>query len=192
MSVNPHRLILASASERRSRLLSELGVNFDIVVPDVEESACSRSAHATVLTNAELKNVKVLDLHPECAVISADTAIEFHGELIGKPIDFDAARAQLMQFSGQTHTVLTGIVFSIPGTSPIKKVDSSRVVFRKLDESVITRYFQMVNPLDKAGAYDIGSHGDLIVDSYTGSLTNIIGLPMEIVTPLLQENGYLQ
>ena len=130
-------------------------------------------------------------MHSDCAVISADTAIDFCGDLIGKAEHLDGARAQMRRFSGHTHTVLTGIVFSVPGMDPVKEVCASKVLFRNLDEDLISRYFELVDPLDKAGSYDIGSHGELIVESYEGSRTNIIGLPMEIITPLLEENGYL-
>lgn len=191
MKANTTRLILASASERRRRLLTEAGVSFESLSPDVEESDCSISARKTVVNNAVLKHQWAAARNPDCAIIAADTAIEFDDLLIGKPANMDEAREQLRRFSGKTHTVLTGIACSFPGNSVIKELGVSPVTFLELSENMITSYFELVNPLDKAGAYDIGSHGDMIIEHHEGSLTNIIGLPMEIITPLLKEHGFL-
>ena len=191
MKSNTTRLILASASARRRRLLSDAGVSFEALSPDVEESDCSISARNTVMNNAVLKNQWAVERYPGCSIIAADTAIEFEGLLIGKPANMDAAREQLRRFSGRTHTVLTGIACSFANESVIKDICESPVTFLSLSDEMITNYFKLVDPLDKAGAYDIGSHGDMIVESHEGSLTNIIGLPMELITPLLTEHGYL-
>jgi septum formation protein len=185
-------LILASASERRRRLLAETGAVFRCVSPDVQESDCSVSTRKTVMQNAILKYDWAVDRFPDCAIIAADTAIDFEEDLIGKPADLDQAREQLRRFSGHTHTVLTGIVFFSGQSEPFTKLCESPVTFRTLTEETISSYFDLVNPLDKAGSYDIGSHGELIVEGHEGSFTNIIGLPMEEITPLLRQYGFLR
>lgn len=185
------KLLLASASARRVRLLGETGATFDAVIPDVDESDCSASVRNTVIKNAKLKGMWAHERFPDCAIISADTAIEFEGQFIGKPADMDGARDHLRSFSGQTHNVLTGICCLHPGHDPYSDVCTSGVTFLELREEMITDYFSVVDPLDKAGSYDIGSHGQIIIEKHTGSLSNIIGLPMEIITPWLERNGFL-
>lgn len=191
MKTNQVKLLLASASERRKRLLSEAGCIFDSISPDIEESNCSRSPRNTVLHNADLKCMWALDRHPSSAIIAADTAIDFNGVLIGKPDSMNAAREQLQRFSGQAHNVLTGVVFYHPEDGFKKEVCQSRVIFRNLTDRMIADYFALVNPLDKAGSYDIGSHGDLVVETFSGSFTNIVGLPMEVITPILKTHNFL-
>lgn len=186
------QIVLASASERRRMLMKEHGFSFIAVTPDVDESDCSRSVKDTVVTNAKLKNKWAEAKFPDSTIISADTAIEFQGKLIGKPRSLEAAREQLRRFSGSTHIVYTGIACSFPGHSIYTDVSRSDVTFLPLPEDVIDKYFSLVNPLDKAGSYDIGSYGELIVKAYTGSLSNIIGLPMELLNPFLAKHGYRQ
>jgi len=185
-------LMLASASKRRVRLLSEAGVTFECCIPDVDESDCPKSVRETVRRNALLKNEWAAERFPGYSIISADTAIDFEGRMIGKPSNIDQAREQLLRFSGKTHLVLTGIACRRPGSEIYTDVSVSPVTFRLLDDEAIDRYFSLVDPLDKAGSYDIGSNGELIVESHGGSMSNIIGLPMELVLPWLQAQGYLQ
>ena len=183
--------MLASASSRRVRLLTEAGVAFDCCTPEVDESNCPISVRDTVRRNAILKNDWAAGCFPNHAIISADTSIDFEGRMIGKPRDMGDARDQLRRFSGKTHLVLTGIACSYPGREIYTDVAVSPVTFRVLDDDIIDRYFEMVDPLDKAGAYDIGSNGELIVESHNGSMSNIIGLPMELVLPWLRKYGYI-
>lgn len=191
MTKQSPRLILSSASARRVRLLGEAGAQFDSIVPEVDESACSASVRDTVMKNARLKGEWALARFPDCAIVSADTAIEFEDSLIGKPKDLLMAREHLRAFSGRTHNVLTGISCLHPGREPYRDAAVSTVKFRELSEEMISHYFSLVDPLDKAGSYDIGSHGETIIEEYTGSLSNIIGLPMELVTPWLVDTGYI-
>ncbi len=183
------KLILASASARRRRLLAEAGHEFEIVVPDVDEELGGADVATVVKKNALKKNRHVAKQHPDSPVLAADTAIEFRGDLIGKPSSLGDACECLLVFSGETHSVFTGVAFSMPNEEPVIDVSESRVTFRKLDDIMIVDYFSKVNPMDKAGSYDIGQHGALIVESYIGSRSNIIGLPMEIVGSLLAERG---
>lgn len=171
-------------------LLKEHGYSFICVTPDVEESNCSRCVEDTVMINAKLKNEWTVTEYSHSAVISADTAIEFQGHLIGKPLDLHNAREQLRMLSNSSHIVYTGIAFAYPGRPLYTDVRKSEVTFLPLTDKMIDKYFSLVNPLDKAGSYDIGSYGSLIVKSYTGSLSNIIGLPMEVINPLLEKYGY--
>ena len=96
------------------------------------------------------------------------------GEIYGKPRDLDEAREFLRGLSGRTHSVFTGV--ALDGDVRVVRSD---VKFRALSESDVEEYVMSVRPLDRAGAYDIDERGDLIVESYTGSYENIMGLPVE-------------
>jgi septum formation protein len=101
---------------------------------------------------------------------------------LGKPINLAEAKSMLIRLSGKTHSVLTGVCL-VNRSQKIEncKVVSSLVSFKVLDDSTIEEYFQVVDPLDKAGAYALQTRADLIVHSFEGSRSNVIGLPMELL-----------
>lgn len=179
------RLILASASPRRKRLLKELGYSFDVVVPDVKEVHYLNDLNGSVTENALLKCEWCLERHPDATILAADTGIDFKGHTIMKPRSQDEAAAFLRRFSGNTHTVMTGIGLAVPDREVRLHVESSRVTFRELTEETIRAYIEQVNPIDRAGAYDIDECGEMIVASHEGSFTNIVGLPCEVVAEWL-------
>jgi septum formation protein len=182
-----NKLILASASARRKKLLTEAGFDFDVVIPMVEETTEGNSVLASVIENARRKNRWVANLFPGRPVLSADTSIEFESRCIGKPLSRDEAFGFMKMFSGKTHIVLTSVAFSCSGADLTVETAESMVTFRHLTDTLIAEYFKLVDPMDKAGAYDIGQHGEMIVQTYTGSFTNIVGLPMELVKRLLSK-----
>ena len=138
--------------------------------------------------NAELKARAVSRLCPEDIVIGADTAIIFENEMIGKPRDLDDARKILTKLSGKTHQVVTGIAVLRGGEKPLRFVwrEVSEVGFKELSPAVIEEYIQQVHVLDKAGAYAIQEHGDMIISSWE-NMNNIIGLPLERLKNVLTE-----
>jgi septum formation protein len=166
-----------------------MGLSFDVVVPRVEEVLWRGDARGTVAHNALLKNRWCRRRFGDHVIISADTIIDFGGECITKPGSMPEARAMLMGFSGLPQTVLTGVAFSEPAGEPEVEVVASRVVFRNLAEADVDRYVDLVDPLDKAGGYDIDQHAELIIDSFAGSRTNIMGLPAENVAAWLQRRA---
>jgi len=179
------RLILASASPRRRRLLKEMGYRFDVVVPDVDEVHYLDDLYGSVIENASLKCEWCRDRHPDAITLAADTGIEFEGHTIMKPRSHDEAALFLRRFSRHTHTVMTGIALAVPGGEIRLHVESSQVTFHELTDATIRAYIEKVNPIDRAGAYDIDECGEMIVARHTGSFTNIVGLPCEIVSEWL-------
>ena len=182
-------IILASASARRHRLLAELGVTFSVEIPEVEEVQYRDDLHRSVHENAALKCAWCRARHPEAVILAADTGIAFEGRTIMKPRSREEAVAFLRLFSGRTHTVMTGVAFSVPGEGVKLHVESSQVTFQELSDEVIEAYIERVNPLDRAGAYDINERGEMIVAGYEGSYTNIVGLPIEVVQAWLVGGG---
>ena len=172
-------VILASASPRRAALLREAGPEFAsmrIMPSDANEGA-------DPLENARLKAESVAAANPQAIVIGADTVIRFGGETIGKPTDLDDARAILAKLSGRTHDVVTGVcVRCVENDVLVRFEEATHVTFRMLTPEAIEKYIKAVNVLDKAGAYAIQEHGDDIIEGIDGSLTNVIGLPVERLT----------
>jgi len=175
------QIILASASPRRKELLARLGVAFEVLVaPITEHEDPAAEPRVMVLHNAALKAEWVCGQRPGALVLSADTTVALDDHVLNKPADLAEARAMLKRLSGRTHTVYTGVcLWRRPGGPEISHCETSRVTFRTLDDATIARYFTLVNPLDKAGAYGIQEGRELILESYTGSLSNIMGLPVE-------------
>lgn len=185
------RLILASASPRRRELLAGLGYRFDIVPAEVtEHEAPDADPRAMVSHNAALKADWVAARHPEATVIGADTTVFIDRTVLNKPKDGAEARAMLRMLSGRTHTVFTGLaVRRLADGLKLDRGVASDVTFKTLDEAAIELYLSRVHTLDKAGGYAIQEHGDLIVAGFTGSLTNIVGLPVDEMKQLLTLAG---
>jgi len=189
IEVNSKSLILASASPRRKELLARLDVKFEVLVaPVTEHEDPTTDPREMVLHNAALKAAWVCEQRPGAWVLAADTTVALGKEVLNKPRDLDDARAMLRRLSGKTHTVYTGVcLWRRPGGPEITHCETSEVTFRAFDDAAITEYFKIVNPLDKAGAYGIQEGREIILEKYTGSLSNIMGLPHEWVAARLQE-----
>jgi septum formation protein len=189
--LNSPKLILASASPRRKELLASLGLQFEVVPADVvEHEAPGSDPREMVRHNAALKAGWVAERRPEALVLGADTTVFIDGLVLNKPRDLADARAMLLRLSGRTHTVYTGLAVrrGCDGLADDVGV-ASEVSFKKLDENVIDRYFLLVNPLDKAGAYAIQEGTDLIIDGWKGSFSNVVGLPLEETKQILTRCG---
>ncbi len=186
--------ILASASPRRRQLLAELGLAFEVVVAGVtEHEDPDTDPRSMVSHNASLKADWVSQRHPGAWVLGADTTVFIDNKVLNKPADLNEARAMLKRLSGRTHTVFTGV--ALRHLSRRVRIDhgvSSQVTFKPFDDSVIDAYFQVVNPLDKAGAYGIQEGRELIIAAWEGSFTNIMGLPMEATKQILSDCGLLR
>jgi septum formation protein len=182
------KIILASASPRRKKILEEMELCFEVVIADVNEVHMDDNPAGTVSENAERKCNEVSSGNPHSIVIAADTVAVFGGRCLGKPQSMAAAAAMLQSFSDKSQTVYTGVALHLPQEerkAAICRVEKSVVHFRELSDSIIAEYLSLVNPLDKAGGYDIDQHGELIISGYEGSWTNIMGLPKEVIAEYL-------
>jgi len=99
----------------------------------------------------------------------------------------DEARSFLREFSGRTHRVLTAVTISGPNNLPETEIEESSVTFKELDNTAIEEYLEKTDPLHKAGAYNIDQHGEMIIKSFAGSYTNVMGLPAELVSKWLKK-----
>ena len=169
--------------------MREAGYVFEVVAPEADEVMDAADPAGTVARNAAAKHDACRALRPDAAVLAADTLVWFDGRLVGKPRDADEAAAFLRAFSGRPQTVFTAVAFSRPGESrPQVRIEASVVCFRKLSEAMVEEYVRLVRPFDRAGAYDVDEHGDMLVEEIVGSFTNVVGLPMEVVRELLGED----
>jgi len=186
-------LILASGSPRRRELLAQLGVPFTVVIAGVTEyEEADADPRSLVAHNSALKADWVAARHPGAIVLGADTTVFLEDSVLNKPRDRAEARGMLSRLAGRTHTVFTGL--SIRGAGAALNFDThveSRVTFKPLGNADIDAYLARVNTLDKAGGYSIQEHSELIVAGYTGSFTNIMGLPLETTKQILTRCGLL-
>lgn len=185
--------ILASASPRRRELLERLGARFEVAPAEVEEFEDGHGdPEGMVRHNALLKAAWVADRRPDRYVLGSDTTVHIEGRVLAKPADLCEARAMLKTLSGRTHFVYTGFAL-VCREAGVEEVGGARseVAFKPLDDALIDRYFEIVNPLDKAGAYGIQEGAELIVESFRGSHSNIMGLPLEETEALLRRHGLL-
>ena len=186
-------LILASASPRRKQLLTQAGYRFTIVPPDIDESAFSTEAiaaceYAKRLALAKAENVA--PKHPDCLVISADTIADYDGQIIGKPADAKEAEQITRKLFSAPHKVITGLaVVRLCDDTKLVRYDTTTVYPRKLTPEQIAEHIQSGSWQDKAGAYAIKEVGDEFIERIDGSLTNVMGLPMELLQRLLAGLG---
>lgn len=179
-----NRLILASKSPRREKLLQLIGIPFETIAPNLEEPTMS-TALETATHNSIAKAKSIHEKHKNRFVLSADTAIDFKGKIIGKPSDISEAKRLLLDFSGNTHEVITAVTIINPQGEIFTLDETSRVVFKCLDEAIISDYLKKVSPQDKAGGYGIQEFGWMLVEKVEGSIDNVMGLPLAKVFQLL-------
>ncbi|MBI9074831.1 MAG: septum formation inhibitor Maf [Desulfatibacillum sp.] len=194
----PHKclnepLILASASPRRSYLLEQAGLDFEVIVSEVDETCpAGASPEECVAMLSEKKALAVAIDHPDCWVLGADTIVVADGRICGKPGSTKEAREMLTLLGGRTHHVLTGccILHEARGIRHTEVV-STRVTFKSLTPDEIEWYLDTGEPFDKAGAYAIQGIGTFLVKSISGSYTNVVGLPVCEVIEYFMAQGII-
>ncbi|MHC4520298.1 MAG: Maf family protein [Planctomycetota bacterium] len=188
---SPARMILASASPRRKDLLTRAGYVFDVVPSDVNESAfpdagVAPARHAEILALAKARSVAIL--YPGRLVIGADTLVDFDGEIIGKPAGVEDAERITRKLFSTPHEVITGLALvRLADGLEIVRSDATTVYPRKLTDEQIAQHIASGAWEGKAGAYAIQEMGDEFVERIDGSLTNVVGLPMELLGHMLAE-----
>ena len=185
------RLVLASASPRRSALLRELGLEFEIHPADLDETPLPDEAPRDLVRRlAREKALAVTDpkrIGTRRFVLGSDTLVVLDDEPIGKPSDPSEAIQMLERLTGEVHTVMTGVaVLDVQTGSILDEVVESKVHMRKATTDEIEEYVELGESLDKAGAYALQGEGRRFVTRVEGSESNVIGLPLEETQALLQ------
>lgn len=194
-NAKPMRLILASSSPRRRELLAQLGLRFEIIQPDIDESRRADEelvGYADRLSREKAEAVaRQLDARP-ALIIAADTIVMDDGELLGKPADAADARRMLRQLRGRQHLVVTAFTLYQAGATARVITRHARTVveMRDISDSEIDAYIASGDPLDKAGAYGIQNEEFRPVARIEGSYSNVVGLPLDKLQAALRELGY--
>ncbi len=178
------RLILASGSPRRADLLRQVQIEFDIVVPDVDETPLPQETPETYVVRMARTKAEAVEPGPAGVVLAADTVVVLDHRILGKPVDDDDGIAMLMALGGREHQVLTAIAGRSAGSAAHELV-STRVRFVPVDESLARKYWATGEGADKAGGYGIQGIGGILAESITGSYSAVVGLPLPETERLL-------
>lgn len=186
-------LVLASGSPRRRELLSGCGLDFETMVPDVDERRLPGEDAATLVGRLAAEKARAAARRrPEAWVIGADTVVVCGGEILGKPSDRTEARRMLKLLQGREHEVWGGIAVACAQIGrEMAGAGVSVVRFAPLSEEEIERYLDSGEPFDKAGAYAIQGVGAALVEAVSGSYTNIVGLDLARLFRMLKSLGAL-
>jgi len=184
--------VLASASPRRGDIFRKLGVAHTVLPVDVDEkNASGKSPELKAMDAARMKAVAAAELRQDAVIITADTIVVLgDGRILGKPDDEAGAFDMLSMLEGETHTVITGLAVTHPEKGSLMTAfDRSSVTFCPMSEKEIEWYISTGEPMDKAGAYGLQEKGMLFVQSVSGSHSNVIGLPIQLLYHLLLKVG---
>ncbi len=181
------RLVLASRSPQRRAILEQLGIPFEVVVPEVEE-VTEGPPHELVAENAYRKAAATAagDRAADALVLGVDTIVALGATVHGKPVDADAARETLTALNGRRHTVLSGLCL-IEGGRARHAVASTTVEFRALDDALVDWYVRTGEWRERAGGYAIQGAGAALVASIEGDYLNVVGLPVATLLELVPE-----
>jgi len=182
------RLILASASPRRARILESLGVGFDVVVASVDERLLAGEAAATAAERLARTKALAVAAHRRRPVLAADTVVVLGRRVLGKPRSRREALAMLGALAGRRHVVITGVCLVADGRV-FSGIESTEVRFTPLSPEEARWYVGTGEPMDKAGAYHVDGLGALFVRSISGSPSNVEGLPVTLVRRLARRAG---
>lgn len=185
--------ILASKSPRRKEILEMLGIGFEIVVADTDETSDERDPHRLVELLSERKGLAVRDMLlaegrdlSDTVIISSDTVVAIDGQILGKPRDADDARRMLRLLSGRTHEVVSGV--ALIGKDRIGVAhEVTEVDFDEWDEETVEKYIAVAHPYDKAGSYAIQGLASAWIKGIHGCYFNVVGLPIHRLNTLHRE-----
>ena len=184
------KIILASKSLRRREILENLGLKFEIIVADADESSDIRDPHELVSTLAQRKGRAVLeklgDDTRDTLIIASDTLVYADGEFLGKPRDRADAERMIRMLSGSSHSVVSGIYVYLNGREA-SSAAATRVNFDEMTDADIDAYLETDEPYDKAGAYAIQGKASAYISGIEGDYFNVVGLPVNLLKRILKE-----
>jgi septum formation protein len=184
---------LASASPRRHELLAQLGVEFEVVVTDIDESVRAGESPADYTRRLAVeKALAGFDMHDRAMpALGADTIVLLDGEILCKPLSREAAVCMLQRLSGQTHEVYSAVSLALATDRVRQALNVTKVTFADMPLDWIKRYCQGDEPMDKAGAYAVQGGTAQFIRRIEGSYSGVMGLPLYETAKLLREAGLL-
>ena len=190
---NNSTLILASSSPRRQELLRQAGIAFQVHAAHInEDQIAGEDARDYAMRLSREKAQAVAAHYPRSYVLGADTIVVVDGEVLGKPKDHADAARMLRVLSARGHEVTTAVSLVAPDARTETRACTTKVYFRELTEDEIQQYVASGEPMDKAGAYAIQGGASRWADRIEGEWSNVVGLPLSLVTDLLRTNGLLK
>ncbi len=181
-------LILASSSPRRKKILETMGFTFAVISADVDESLRENESAADMVVRLAIAKTEAIAAQPGQITIGADTAVVLNEKIFGKPADAGDALRMLLELSGRTHQVMTGVAVAT-SAGVQSELCVSDVRFREISPDEALRYWQSGEPRGKAGAYAIQGRGGVFVEAIMGSYTSVVGLPVFEAARLLRDAG---
>lgn len=182
------KLHLASSSPRRREILASLGLEFSWAATDCDETPHAGEPAESLVVRLAIAKAKAAGRMPGTVVIGADTVVVVESEVLGKPADAGDAVRMLMQLSGRSHRVLSGVAI-LSGDRVHTALSSTLIRFREIPAAEARAYSATGECDGKAGAYAIQGLGGLFVESLTGSYSGVVGLPVFETSELLREAG---
>ena len=187
------KIILASNSPRRKKIMSDLGLEFEVMPSNYDEKLETDTFSYDLIE--DLATQKALDVvrrvDKNAIVIGADTVVVLHNKILGKPHTKDAAYKMLRELSGETHSVVTSVCGINTKTNRAALISTTSYVrFNELTDEMINYYINTFSPLDKAGSYGIQELPEGYIEKYEGSFENIVGLDPEAVKKVLNQLEY--
>ena len=174
-------IILASASPRRSELMTLAGFRFDVICADIDEIVPEKALPQEVVMSLALQKAQaVAKDHRKSAVVGSDTVVALDGKILGKPHSEKEAAEMLRSLSGRIHKVFTGVAI-VCGEKVTSFFEETEVEFYPLTDQEILDYVATGEPMDKAGAYGIQGRGAVLVKRINGDYFNVMGLPISKV-----------
>lgn len=189
--MSSYDLILASGSPRRSHFLRLMGLNFKVEVPDIDEEVMvGEDSNEYVSRMSREKAFVIAERYPDDVVLAADTIVSLDNKILGKPKDREDAKNMLRLLSGRSHEVITAVTLARMRDAVVRTfVVSSQVTFNKLSDELIETYVASGESDDKSGSYAVQGIASMFVESVTGSVSSIAGLPLSSVRIGLEEFG---
>lgn len=189
MATDP-TIVLASRSPRRIELLHRLVSDFIVMPADLDETPHPQEDPVAYVQRLALQKARAVYMACEAmsVVVGADTTVDLNGDILGQPIDDNDARRMLQLLSGTTHRVHTGVAV-VSSHGEHVEVVSSDVTFMPISPQMLAWYIGTGESAGKAGSYAIQGHGSALVASSTGSMSNIVGLPLAETATLLASAG---
>jgi septum formation protein len=184
------RLILASASPQRAKLLDQLGVAHVEIAADIDETPHpAETAEALAERLARGKAEALAVRYPHDAVLGSDTVVALDDRLYGKPADDAEADSMLASLSGRTHRVVSGVALCVAGRC-LSRISTSQVTMRDITAAERAGYVASGEPIGKAGGYAIQGRGAIFIARLDGSYSSVMGLPLYETADLLREAGF--
>ena len=188
------KIILASASPRRKELLTQIGLEFEVIVSEADENISADTPENLVMQLSAIKAGAVYEEHKISAdntlIIGADTVVAMNGQVLGKPKDKEQAKEMLNALSDNKHEVLTGVtIISIKSGNIVKETfyEKTIVYTYPMTDSEIDEYIESGEPMDKAGSYGIQGIGAKFIKKIDGDYNNVVGLPISRIYKKIKE-----